>query len=136
MSVPLEIEHRRQCVRIVRHVEDEPQRLLMRGAAPEDHVIGASGDAGALGRLPVLGEFRVEIIAAFGRLDEGELRTCGADLVPIDVALPVGHVDALHRHGVGARHPVMRIGIGDLDLTRDHGPGAAGKDGERQGNKY
>src|SRR6185437_13471735 len=70
-----------------------------------------SGDAGALGRIPVLEEFWIEMIAAFGGLDEGEADTRLARGVPVDIALPRGHVDALDRHGVSGSDAVMRLGV-------------------------
>src|SRR6185436_19117726 len=78
---------------------------------PIDEMISPSGDAGALGRIPVLEEFWIEMIAAFGGLDEGEADTCLARGVPVDVALPIGHVDALDRHGVGGSDALMRLGV-------------------------
>ena len=112
VPVPFEVEHRGQRVGVVRDVEDEPERLLVRRPAPIDHVIGAARDAGALGAFPVLLEFRVEIVAAFGCLDEGEPGAGGAHPCPIDVALPVGDVDALDWQLVRARDALMRRTVG------------------------
>ena len=58
-----------------------------------------------------LEELRIDDIAALRRLDEGEADSGLARLGPVDVALPVRHVDALHRHVVGARHPVIGLTI-------------------------
>ena len=51
------------------------------------------------------------MIAALGRLDEGEADAGSARCVPVDVALPVGDVDALDRHGVGGRDAVMGLRV-------------------------
>ena len=59
-------------------------------------------------------ELGIEVVAAFGRLDEGELRARGANLLPVDVALPIGDVDALHRHGVRPGDALMGIEVGEL----------------------
>jgi hypothetical protein len=60
--------------------------LLERRAAPIDEVIGAMGDAGRLGPLPVCLEARVPV-AALGGLDPGEFDAAVGDRVPINIAL-------------------------------------------------
>ena len=93
-------------------------------------MVGAARNAGAFGAVPVLGKFRIEIVAAFGRLDKGELSAGGADLVPVDVALPVGNVDALHRHGMGTGDTFMRIDVGKVRLPRHDSTGQTGEKGQ------
>ncbi|ODR99556.1 hypothetical protein AUC71_03665 [Methyloceanibacter marginalis] len=96
---------------IVLRKKEEPVRLLAGIAAPIDEVIRAARHAGPLRRVPVLPEFRIEMVAALGRLDEGEMDAGLAHLPPVDVALPVRDVDALDRHGVGADHALMRFDV-------------------------
>jgi hypothetical protein len=132
MAVPLNVEHGRQRVAVRRHVQHEPQRLLMRRPAPIDEMIGAARDAGPLGGVPIVEELGIEMVAALGRLDEGELHAGVTGFLPIDVTLPVGHVDALDRHGVSGRHAVMRLGV--LQGERERGAATCRADnGERHG---
>ncbi len=127
LCVPFEIEHRRQRIWVRGHVQHEPQRLLMRRPAPIEEMVGAPRHARVLRALPILEELRIEMIAAFGGLDEGEPRAGGAGLRPIDFALPGGDIDALHRHGVGRCHAFMRLGVGQ--------PACAGGERARTGRK-
>ena len=53
-------------------------------------------DAGRLSPLPVRLEARVAV-AALGRLDSRELDAAVGDRVPINIALELGHVDAVDR---------------------------------------
>src|SRR5271154_6676057 len=55
------------------------------------------GDASGLGPLPVRLKARVGAVAALGRLDPGEFDPAVGDRVPIDIALELGHVDAVDR---------------------------------------
>jgi hypothetical protein len=70
--------------------------LLERRAAPIDEVIGATGDASGLGPLPVCLEASVTV-AALSRLDPCEFDAAVGDRVPINIALELGHVDAVDR---------------------------------------
>jgi len=54
------------------------------------------GDAGGLGPLPVRLEARV-LVAALSCLDPGEFDAAIGDSVLIDIALELGHVDAVDR---------------------------------------
>ena len=85
-------------------------------------MIGAAGDAGLLRRVPIVEKFRVEAVTPFGRLDVSEMDSRIADFLPVDVALPLGDVDALDWHRVGRGDADMRL------LVREHagkcGPGA------------
>ena len=60
-------------------------------------MIGAMGNAGRLRPLPVRLEARVGAVTALGRLDPGEFDAAVGDRVPIDIALELGHVDAVDR---------------------------------------
>src|SRR5271169_4850005 len=71
--------------------------FLERRTAPIDEVIGAMGDASGLGPLPVRLEARVGAVATLGRLDPGEFDAAVGDRIPIDIALELGHVDAVDR---------------------------------------
>ena len=55
------------------------------------------GDAGGLSPLPVRLKARVGAVAALGRLDPREFDAAVGDRVPIDIALELGHVDAVDR---------------------------------------
>jgi hypothetical protein len=59
-------------------------------------MISTAPQAGCLGAAPVLLEHRVEMIAAIGRLDVSEVGALAAQLLPIDVTLPTGNIDAVH----------------------------------------
>jgi hypothetical protein len=87
--------------------------------APIHKVVGTSGHAGLGGTVPVLDEARIEVVAAFRRLDEGELRAGRPYRRPIDLALPARHVDAVDRE---------RMGTGDLGV-------ALSRDGQRRGRR-
>jgi hypothetical protein len=119
LMVPLHIEDRRQGVWIRRNVEYEPQDLLVCRAAPVDEMIGSARHTGPFCALPVFAKLRIEVVAALGRLYEGETGARGANPMPVDIALPARHVDPLDRLAVRARDAVMeirvalvRIGIG------------------------
>ena len=69
------------------------------------------GDAGGLGPLPVRLEARVRV-AALGRLDPREFDAAVGDRVPIDIALELGHVDAVDR-------VVLWLEIAGRDVARE-----------------
>src|SRR5262249_25435106 len=71
----------------------KPGRLLHHGPAPIGEVIGAARHACGFRRGPILGEFLVETVAAFGRLDPGEANARRAHAIPIDIALVFADVD-------------------------------------------
>src|SRR5262245_19610031 len=87
-------------------------------------MVRAARDAGALRRIPVLQKFRIEMIAAFGGFDESETYAGFAHGIPVDVALPVGYVDALDRHGMSCGNAVMRLGVAQAAGMRQPVPGA------------
>ena len=68
-------------------------------------------DAGGLGPLPVCLEARVRV-ATLGRLDPREFDAAVGDGVPIDIALELGHVDAVDR-------VVLRLEIAGRDVARE-----------------
>ena len=107
--VPLHVEHRRQGLRIARNILDEPGDLFFDRAAEIIEVVGTARHTGLLGRIPVGHEHRVDEITALGRLDEGKFDTVPFDLMPVDLRLPAGHVDAVDRevlrHGIAVLHP-------------------------------
>jgi hypothetical protein len=72
-------------------------------------VVGAARHAGALRRVPVLAKLRIKVVAAFRRFNKGEFDACLADLIPVDVALVVGDVDPLDRHGMSPLYAIMRL---------------------------
>ena len=51
------------------------------------------------------------MIAALSRLDEDEVDSGRACRLPVDIALPIGDVDALDRHGVSGRDAGMGLGV-------------------------
>ena len=55
------------------------------------------GDPGRLSPLPVRLEARIGAVAALRRLDPREFDAAVGDRVPIDIALELGHVDAVDR---------------------------------------
>ena len=114
MAVPFDIEDRRQRQIVIGlgNVLDEPMRLLMRWPAPIDEVVGACRDACGPGAIPVLDEARVDMIAAFGRLDEREPCACRPHGAPVDVALPARDVDAVDGIAHGGGDTGMRFHIG------------------------
>ena len=82
-------------------------------------MISAARHAGLLRPVPVIEEALVDMIAALGRLDVGETRSGGPHRGPVDLALPLGHVDPLDRLRLGPRHTGMesrlrRPGVGVL----------------------
>src|SRR5215208_1787711 len=83
VAVPLHVEYRRKSVVVFRHVQYEPQRLLLRGPAPIHEMIGAAGDAGLLRRAPIVDKFRVDSVTPFGRLDVSEMDPRIADFLPV-----------------------------------------------------
>jgi hypothetical protein len=98
-------------------------------------MVGAARDAGTLGGIPVLEEIRVEMIAAFGRLDEGEADARLARRLPVDVALPIGDVDTLDRHGVSGGDAVMRLGVAQAARLREAIAGAERDQRRRHGHR-
>jgi hypothetical protein len=95
-------------------------------------MIGASRDAGPLRRAPIVEKLRVDAVTAFGRLDVGELNAGIGDLSPVDVALPIGDVDALDGHHMGHGDALVRV------LVREHARkrrlSACGKHNDSDGN--
>src|SRR4051812_25207254 len=77
-------------------------------------MVGAAGDAAQLRRVPVVEKFRVEAVGPFSRLDVSEKDPRLANLLPVDVALPIGDVDALDRHRMGLGDALIRL------LVRKH----------------
>src|SRR5215216_4390358 len=77
-------------------------------------MIGAAGDAGLLRSAPIVEKFRVDAVTPFCRLDVSEPNSRVADFLPVDVALPIGDVDALDWHHVGRGDALMRL------LVREH----------------
>ena len=62
---------------------------------------------------PVKG--RIDVIGAFGRLDEGEVDSRASDTAPVDVALPARDVDTVHILIVGmAIAPGMGAAVAQL----------------------
>src|SRR5215204_199016 len=96
--------------------------LLVARAAPVDEVVGAAHDAGATRAFPVLGEAGVDVVAAFRRLDEGEVGSGGTDRCPVDLALIARYVDAVDGQALRLRDARMRLGVGELA-----GPSRAGR---------
>ena len=90
------VEHGRERVVLDRRILFEDLDLLERRAAPIDEVIGAMGDAGGLGPLPVCLEARVRV-ATLGRLDPREFDAAAGDRVPVNIPLELRHVDAVDR---------------------------------------
>lgn len=88
-------------------VADEPVRLLAGRAAPVEEVVGAAFQPGLVGPTPVLLEHGIEMIAAVGRLDIGEVGALRAQLGPVDVALPARNIDTVN--GELARRPGTEI---------------------------
>ena len=89
------VEHRRQGVALRRHVLLEPGHVLVPGPAPIDEMIGPVRQARRLGALPVLNEFRIDAVAALGRLDIGELDAAIVHGHPVDIALVFRHIHAV-----------------------------------------
>lgn len=113
-AVPLDVDDGRKSVGFPWHVADEPVGLFTGCPAPVEEVIGAVFQAGFLGAAPIFLEHRIKVIAAVGRLDVDEVRALPPQRLPIDLALPARHVDAVHgklsRRG-GAE--VDRLGIAE-----------------------
>ena len=119
----LDVEHRRQRVVLDRRVLLEIGHLLQRRPAPVDEMIGAVRHSGRLRAGPVGLEARVGVIAAFGRLDPGELDAAVGDRVPVDVALELGDVDAVDRVVASASaNPKLSASRGPTPLPQ---PGSA-----------
>jgi len=98
--VPFDIENGGHLHRSARHIGDEPGRLFARRAAEIIEMIGRMGDAGGARAAPVVPIAVVSVVAALGGLHEGEGDAGLADLVPVNVALPFGNVDAVDRIAV------------------------------------
>src|SRR5690606_27311794 len=92
-------------------VADKPVSLLGGRPAPVEKVVGTVLQAGSRSGFPVLVEHRIEMIPAVGGLDVDEVGAVLAQLLPIDVALPAGDVDAMNRKVLG-RVPAEVDGLG------------------------
>ena len=133
LRVPLHVEDRRQGALFLRHIVDEPARLLGGRTAEIIEVIGGARHAGCLRLAPVLGEEVIDAIAALGGLDEGEGDAAGPGLVPVDGALVFRHVGAVD--GVVPRRtalPLVRVAVGKArmgggDPGRTGGGGKVGR---------
>src|SRR5262245_19964349 len=88
VSVPFDIDDRRNGAFHFRNVANEPIRLFAGGSAPVEEMVGASSYASRAGRAPVTLEHGVKVIAAVRRFDVDEVRPLGAKLGPVNVALP------------------------------------------------
>src|SRR3984957_9419272 len=93
----LGVEHRRERVVLDWRILFEVVDFLERRGAPKDEGEGAMRDAGRLSPLPVRLKARVGAVATLGRLDPREFNAAVGDRVPIDIALELGHVDAVDR---------------------------------------
>ena len=85
--VPFDIENRRHLDGFPRHTGYEPGGLFGCRAAEVIEVVGCVRDPDGTGLAPVLLESAVLVVAALGRLDEGEGDARALDPVPIDVEL-------------------------------------------------
>src|SRR3569833_1925833 len=96
-----EVDRGRQRVVRARYRAQEIGRLLGSRAAQAVEMIGAAFDARGLGAGPVGGEGRVDIVAALGRLDIGDIHSGIGEVGPAYLALIVRLVDALARVELG-----------------------------------
>ena len=67
-------------------------------------MIGRTRHTGAPGRVKIIEETRIDMVAALRRLDEGEGNTAAPRGRPVDIALPARNIDAVNRK-------VRRLGI-------------------------
>ena len=101
------VEHGWQVARLQLHIADEVLGLLLRRRRGAIEMIGATHDAVFPRPFKVLPELRIHDVAALGGLDEGEDDGVAVDggavaqQLPVDAALMVAHVDAVH--GVALR---------------------------------
>ena len=72
-------------------------------------MIGADRKAGRAGLAQIGGEGIVDMVAAFGRLDDGEGDIVGGNTPPVDLALMMGDVDAPDRILVAVRRECPEI---------------------------
>ena len=103
-------------------------------------MIGAARQAGSLGALPVADEFRVDAVAALGRLDIGEFDAALMHRVPVDIALIFGHVDAVNGEipgELGRLGLLVLAGLGadQRPLRESRGSLAAGGEREQHARK-
>jgi len=95
-------------------------------------VIGAARHAGIPGTLPVHAEIGIDIVLAFGRLHEDEVRAGGSGFGEIDIFLIARHVDALHRHGPRPIDCRMRTIIARNSTIKPAASGAGRQGCDRQ----
>src|SRR3569832_846872 len=87
-------------------------------------MIGAALDAGGFRADPIGREGRIDIVAALGRLDIGEVDPGIGQAGPAYLALVMRHIDALARVEQGGGMPVARLCAGQPPK------GAADHDGQ------
>jgi hypothetical protein len=82
-------------------------------------VIGGVEDAGRLRALPVFGKAAVDAVGALGRLQEGEGDAALLGRLPVDIAVPLGNVDAVNLMAVrAAGAEILRVLVGETRRKR------------------
>ena len=139
--VPFDIQHGRQTVRFAWHIPDEPVRLFVCRGTEIIEMVGRMRNAGGTSALPVFVEARIQPVTAFRRLDEDEGNARLLDLPPVDVAVPLGHVDAVHFVAMRCL-AIEMLGICVVEARGDGGglhqvvgPRSAGRDSHAEGKK-
>ena len=90
----LDVDGRREGVRVLRHHGEEMARLDRPRRAEREEVVGPSPQPGAARTRPVRREPFVDGIVSLGGLDVGEVDAIGGHEAPIDLSLMVRDVDA------------------------------------------